>query len=168
MLVAGAATSGQHGRNHTTPSPLQHLLLEGERLKGKYTIARRLQQLMVTLGAAAGSDLAFEVLRCDHQLLEGQEDVVLVQTLVSIRNESSCSDGGDCPRELARFCDSLSVRLASRHMLVPGQGFQLLTHMFRWLAPPRAPAARGSGARAGSGAQRLLGKLGKLGLGRHE
>eukprot|EP00887_Chlorella_sp_A99_P007812 scaffold20.g7812.t1 len=133
------------------------LSLEGQKAKGKWTVAKRLQELATRL--AGGGDLSLEVHHLDHQLLEGQPDMAVVQTVVGVVREGAGLPDGR--QEVARFADSLTVRLVSRDVLVPGAGFSLLTHCFRWLRPPAPahlqPPRRGGG---GGGAQRWLGKLG--------
>ena len=60
-----------------------------------------------------------------------------VQTRVAVLREAPGSLA-DEPERLARFADRLTVRLASLENTLPGSGFAVLDHEFRWLEAPPA------------------------------
>lgn len=62
-----------------------------------------------------------------------QPDTVLIQTRVSVVNETP---GGSGDAEvLGSFTDSLCVRISSLDNMLPGSGFAVHSHVFRWLKP---------------------------------
>lgn len=63
-----------------------------------------------------------------------QPDTVLIQTRVLVVNEAPAGPGSD-PETLGSFTDSICVRLASLDNMLPGSGFAVHSHMFRWLKP---------------------------------
>ena len=63
---------------------------------------------------------------------------MLIHTRVSVVNETpapSSGGGGGDPETLGSFTDSLCVRLASLDNMLPGSGFAIHSHMFRWHRP---------------------------------
>ena len=69
-----------------------------------------------------------------------QADTVLIQTRVSVMNNTPCSSNAPngLPGEqelLGSFADTFCVRLASLDNMLPGSGFALHNHMFRWIRP---------------------------------
>lgn len=80
-----------------------------------------------------------------------QVDTVLIQTRVSVvreaPNSSSGGSGGgslaDDSEVLGTLADSLCVRIASVDNMLPGSGFQLHSHLCRWLKPIVASTKRG-------------------------
>lgn len=67
-----------------------------------------------------------------------QADTVLIQTRVSVVNETPSSSSSGDPETLGSFTDSLCVRLASLDNMLPGSGFAVHSHMFRWIKPVAA------------------------------
>ncbi|PRW57164.1 mitogen-activated kinase kinase 3 [Chlorella sorokiniana] len=104
----------------------------GEKLKGRYTIAKHFHGLMKQ--ASALGDVVLTVEHLDHQLLAGETDTVLIQTRVLVVNEAPAGPGSD-PETLGSFTDSICVRLASLDNMLPGSGFAIHSHMFRWHKP---------------------------------
>lgn len=121
----------------------------GEKLKGRYTIAKHFHGLMRQVSALG--DIVLVVDRVDHQPLQGSVDTVLIQTRVSVvreaPNSSSGGSGGgslaDDSEVLGTLADSLCVRIASVDNMLPGSGFQLHSHLCRWLKPIVASTKRG-------------------------
>lgn len=66
--------------------------------------------------------------------------MVLVQTRVAVMNEAPASGSGD-PETLGSFTDSLCLRIMSLDSLLPGSGFAILSHTFRWHRPIALAAA---------------------------
>lgn len=68
-----------------------------------------------------------------------QPDTVLIQTRVSVVNETpgSSGEGGDGSSSeiVGSFTDSLCVRIASLDNMLPGSGFAIHSHAFRWHRP---------------------------------
>lgn len=63
-----------------------------------------------------------------------QSDTVLIQTRVLVVNEAPAGPGSD-PETLGSFTDSICVKLASLDNMLPGSGFAIHSHMFRWHKP---------------------------------
>lgn len=63
-----------------------------------------------------------------------QADTVLIQTRVLVVNEAPAGPGSD-PETLGSFTDSICVKLASLDNMLPGNGFAIHSHMFRWHKP---------------------------------
>lgn len=108
-----------------------HLCYCGEKLKGRYTLAKHWHGLMRQV--AALGDIVLQVDKVDQQPLAGAPDTVLIQTRVSVVNEAP-GGGGDA-EVLGAFTDSLCVRISSLDNMLPGSGFAVHSHMFRWLKP---------------------------------
>ncbi|GAB4819369.1 hypothetical protein N2152v2_006415 [Parachlorella kessleri] len=110
-----------------------HLSYNGERLKGRYTIAKHFHTLLRQVAAAG--DIAFVVDALDFQQLEGAADTLLVQTRVDVVNRAVGPDEGG-PEVLGTLADCFTLRLGALDLLQPGAGsFLILLHMSRWLQP---------------------------------
>ena len=70
---------------------------------------------------------------------------MLIQTRVSIVNEGPSSSGssgsggggggGEGGEVIGSFTDSMCVRIASLDNMLPGSGFAIHSHVFRWHRP---------------------------------